>query len=116
MRAPRCRARAPPATLPCTANASASSQGVAAASIIAFPAALNVTDAAPLLFLPAGAALNGAGVDVILASRAACAAYAALGGAVQCDLARAFATDAGIMFYLGAAAALGMVPAPACVG
>jgi hypothetical protein len=87
---------------------------VTPSSIIAFPAALNVTDSAPLLFLPAAAPLNTAGVDLILASPSACAAFSAVGGAAQCDRSRAFATDAGIMFYLGIAAALGMGPAPAC--
>jgi len=53
-------------------------------------------------------------VDLILASPSACAAFSAVGGAAQCDRSRAFATDAGIMFYLGIAAALGMGPAPAC--
>ena len=73
-----------------------------------------MTEAVPLLFLPAASPLNTAGGDVILASPSACAAYAALGGAVQCARERAFATDVGIMFYLGPAPALGMVPAPAC--
>jgi len=93
----------------CNASAAVSAIG-------AFPAALNVTDAEPLLLLPAASPLNPAGADVILASASACAAYAALGSATQCSRARAFATDNGVMFLLGAAAALGMVPAPACGG
>jgi len=80
-----------------------------------FPPALNVTEASPLLFLPASAALNTEGVDLIIASPAACAAYAAVGGPTQCNRARAFAAAGGLMFYLGAAAALGMGPAPTCV-
>ena len=87
---------------------------MAPSALIAFPAALNVTGSAPLLFLPAAAPINTAGVDLILASPSACAAFAAVGGASQCDRGRAFATDAGIMLYLGTAAALGMGPAPAC--
>jgi len=99
--------------LPCNASSTVNAT-VAPSSVITFPAALNVTDAVPLLFLPAASPLNTAGADIILASASACTAYAALGGATQCNRARAFATDNGVMFYLGAAASLGMVPAPAC--
>jgi len=68
----------------------------------------------PLIVLPATSAINTAGADIILAAPSACAAYAALGGATQCNRARAFSTDFGIMFYLGTAAALGMGAAPGC--
>jgi hypothetical protein len=101
------------ATLACTSNTSTEA-AVAPSAVIAFPAVLNVTDAVPLLFLPATSPLNTMGIDVILASPSACSAYATLGGSTQCSHSRAFATDAGIMFFLGTAAALGMVPAPAC--
>ena len=95
-------------------NATAVNASVAAAALITFPAALNVTDAAPLIVLPSTSYLNTFGEDVIVASASACSAYAALGGPTQCNRGRAFATDFGVMFYLGTAAALGMGAAPQC--
>jgi len=87
-----------------------------AASVIAFPPALGVSTATPpLLFLPSTSPLNAGGSDAIIASPTACNAYATLGGATQCNYARAFAiAGSGTYFYLGSAAALGMAPAPAC--
>jgi hypothetical protein len=66
------------------------------------------------LFVPASSSLNAIGADIILASPAACAAYNAIGGALQCNMSRAYATQSGLMYFLGTAAALGMGPAPEC--
>ena len=87
---------------------------VVASAVIAFPAALNITDTVPLLYVPASSSLNTAGVDIILATPAVCAADAIIGGSLQCAMARAFAAQGGLMYYLGTAAALGMGPAPEC--
>jgi len=108
---------APPSTslvtLACNATVSVN-ESTTLSSVIAFPQSLNVTDTVPLLFLPSASPLNAEGVDIILASAPACAAYAALGGATQCAMGRAYAVDGAIRFFLGPAAALGMAPAPLC--
>ena len=83
--------------------------------VIAFPPSANVTDAVPLLFLPASAPGNGWGADAILATPGACAALAATPGAPPCaSPPRAYALAGGTYLYLGPAAALGMSAAPAC--
>jgi hypothetical protein len=79
-----------------------------------FPPAANVPDATPLVFLPATAALNSLGVDVIIATASACAAYAAVPGAARCSAALTYALPAGTYFYLGTAAELGMAATPGC--
>ena len=66
------------------------------------------------MFLPAGSPLNGYGVDIVVGTASACAAFAALPGSSQCAQARAFALPDGPYFYLGPASALGMTAAPAC--
>ena len=86
---------------------------VALSSVIAFPASANVADATPLVFLPAATPLNTYGVDVIVATPAACAAFAANGAAATCS-ARTFVLPGGTYYYLGTASALGMAPAPSC--
>jgi hypothetical protein len=114
-----CTSPAPPpsppsnVTLPCNATTSASG-ALELSRVIAFPSALNVADAVPLLFLPAGSPLNREGVDIVVATASACAAFAALPGSSQCAQARAFALPNGPYFYLGPASALGMTAAPAC--
>jgi len=82
--------------------------------VISFPAGANVTDAIPLLFLAAASPLNPDGVDIVLASRAACLAFAGVAGGPRCDPARLFSTPEGWFTYLGAAAALAMAPLPGC--
>ena len=114
-----CTSPAPPpstppnVTLPCNATASASG-ALELSRVIAFPSALNVADAVPLLFLPAGSPLNREGVDIVVATASACAAFSALPDSSQCAQARAFALPGGPYFFLGPAAALGMTAAPAC--
>ena len=83
--------------------------------VIAFPPSANVTDAVPLLFLPASAPGNSWGEDAILATPGACAALAATPGTPPCaSLPAALALGGGTYRYLGLAAALGMTAAPAC--
>jgi hypothetical protein len=83
--------------------------------VITFPPAANVTDAMPLLFLPATAPGNAWGEDAILATPGACAALAATPGAPPCaSPPSALALGGGTYRYLGPAAALGMTAAPAC--
>ena len=65
------------------------------------------------MFLPAASPLNSFGVDIIVASPAACAAFAANFAASQCG-ALAYALSAGTYYYLGTAAALGMTATPSC--
>ena len=101
------------AALACNATVSLNAT-VALSRLIAFPASSNVTDAQPLVFLPAAAPLNTFGVDAILASPAACAAYVQAASPFQCSLARAFPLPSGAYYFLGTAAALGMTAAPAC--
>ena len=98
--------------LPCNASASLNAS-VALSRVISFPASANVSGAAPLVLLPAASPLNGYGVDIIVASPAACAAFAATAAASRCG-AFSYALPGGTYFYLGAADALGMVAAPAC--
>jgi hypothetical protein len=87
---------------------------VDSARIIAFPAGANVTDAVPLLFLSAASSLNPDGVDIVVASRAACIAFAGVAGGPQCDPGRLFSAAEGWYTYLGTAAALAMAPVPGC--
>jgi hypothetical protein len=81
--------------------------------IIAFPAAANVTDATPLVLLPAASPLNTYGEDIIVATAAACAAFAANGAAARCAP-FTYALSTGTYHYLGTAAALGMAATPSC--
>lgn len=103
----------PPAALQCNATV-ALNASVALSRIITFPSGLNVTDAVPLLFLPAAAPSNADGVDIIAATSAACRAFAALPGSAQCTLSRTFFSGGAQYFYLGSASALGMAAAPVC--
>jgi hypothetical protein len=100
------------ATLPCNASTSLTAS-VALSRVISFPAAANVTGAAPLVFLPAASPLNAIGVDIVVASPAACAAFAAAFSASQCS-ALTYALSTGTYYYLGTAAALGMTATPSC--
>ena len=101
-------------TLVCNASVALSTL-VPLARVVAFPASANVSDAAPLVYLPASSPLNGLGVDVIVASASACAAFAATpGAAAQCSPALPFALPGGAYTYLGTAASLGMTAAPSC--
>ena len=102
-------------TTPLACNATVSlNTTIALSRLIAFPASANVTDALPLVFLPATAPLNTFSVDVILASPSACAAYAQSASPFQCSLARAFPLPSGTYYYLATAAALGMAATPSC--
>jgi hypothetical protein len=101
------------AALACNASVALNTT-IAFSRLIAFPASSNVTDAHPLVFLPAAAPLNTFGVDVILATPSACAAYARAASPFQCSLARAFPLPGGAYYYLAPAAALGMTATPAC--
>ena len=102
----------PPVALQCNATVALNSS-VALNRVISFPSGANVTDAAPLMFLPAASPLNPDGLDVIVATAAACRAFAALPGSAQCA-ARTFFLEGSLYYYLGAASALGMTAAPAC--
>ena len=97
--------------LPC--NATSLNAAIPIYSAIFFPPAANVTDAAPLLYLPASSPLNPGAEDVVVATAAACAAFAgAAGGA--CVFSQAFALNGGTYYYMGAAAALGMTAGGQC--
>lgn len=102
----------PTATLPCNSSSEVNST-VALSRVISFPPAANVSGAMPLVFVPATSPLNNVGVDIIVASPAACAAYEANGATARCD-ARSYALPDGTYYYLGTAASLGMAPAPSC--
>jgi NHL repeat len=111
-----CIAPAPTnASVTCNATAAAVAAGTLLSSqLIALP---NVTDAAPLLVLSAAAPANAAGVDIVVATAAACAAYAnaaAAGGAPTCGAAT-YPIAGVTYYYLGTASALGMIAAPVCV-
>ena len=67
----------------------------------------------PLVFLPAASPLNTFGVDIVVASPAACAAFSAAFSASQCS-ALTYALSTGTYHYLGTAAALGMTATPSC--
>ena len=111
-----CTAPAPPAaanaTPPCNSTMAFNASGPLS-RVIAFPAAANVSGASPLVFLPASSPLNAAGIDLVLASAAACAAYSAAAAATQCTAAT-YALASGTYFYFGTAAALGMTATPGC--
>ena len=81
--------------------------------MISFPPSANVTGPPPLVFLPAASPLNAYGVDVIVASAPACAAFAANFAAAQCSP-LAYALSGGTYHYLGTASALGMTATPSC--
>ncbi len=99
-------------SLPCNAS-TAQTSSVALSRVISFPAAANVTGASPLVFLPAASPLNANGVDIIVASPSACAAFSANFAAAQCAP-QAYTLSTGTYFYLGTAAALGMTATPSC--
>ena len=114
----------PPPSSSAAANCSALGlQPTLPSQLIALP---NVTDAAPLLFLPAASPLNAQGQDLVLATAQACAAYAALvGSPTRCDMARLFpipsasssssSSPAAAYYYLGLASDLGMAASsPSC--
>ena len=79
-----------------------------------FPAAAGVTDAAPLLFLPASSPLNPSSADIVVATAGACAAFAAQAGSPTCSWGMAYSVNGGTYYFLGAAAALGMTAATQC--
>ena len=101
-------------TLFCNASV-ALSVNVTAARVISFPPGAGITEAVPLTFLPSVSPLNTMGVDIIVASPSACAAFnASVGAAARCDGARVYSLPSGLYHYLGTAAALGMTAAPSC--
>ncbi len=108
---------APPlanSSLFCNASV-ALSVNVTAARVIAFPPGAGVTEAVPLTFLPAVSPLNTLGVDIIVASPSACAAFnATVGAGARCDASRLYSLPSGVFYYLGTAQALGMTAAPSC--
>ena len=81
--------------------------------VIAFPPASNVTDAVPLVLLPAASPLNTYGVDIVVATASACAAFSSNAAATQCS-AFSYALSSGTYYYLGPASALGMTSTPSC--
>ena len=100
--------------LPCNGSTSLNAT-VAPSRVITFPASANVTGASPpLMFLPAASPLNAFGVDIIVASAPACAAFASNAAATRCSAASTYALPEGTYDSLGAAASLGMAAAPAC--
>ena len=67
------------------------------------------------MLLPASSSINPYGVDIIVASPSACAAFASTPNATQCSLQLPFALPSGTMYYyLGGATQLAMVATPAC--
>jgi hypothetical protein len=86
---------------------------VSLSRVIAFPPSFNVTGASPLVFLPAASPLNTYGVDIIVASPSACAAFSASLSASQCS-AFSYTLSTGTYYFLGTAAALGMAATPSC--
>jgi hypothetical protein len=101
-------------SLQCNSSVSINASSVALSSVIAFPSSSNVTDAMPLVFLPSSSPLNTHGVDIIVASARACAAFASsTAGATVCSSV-AYSLPDGIYYYLGRASDLGMTAAPAC--
>ena len=102
----------PPVSLQCNGTV-ALNASVALTRVISFPGGANVSDNAPLMFLPAASPTNSDGVDIIVATAAACRAFAALPGSAQCTV-RTFFLDGSLYYYLGTASALGMTAAPAC--
>ena len=73
-----------------------------------------VPGAAPLLFLPSASPLNPGGVDLVVASAAACAALAAQAGSPGCALSQPFVFGGAQYYNLGPASALGMTAATQC--
>ena len=98
----------------CNSSLLAAAAPTALSRVIAFPASAALGAQAPLLLLPAASQLNAYGLDVIVASPAACAAFAATLGASQCALAQPFYLPQGTFYYLGGAAALSMTTTPSC--
>ena len=100
------------ANLACNASTSLNAT-VPLSRVIAFPASANVTEPAPLILLPAASPLNTYGVDIVVSTASACAAFAANAAATQCS-AFSYALASGTYYYLGTAAALGMAATPGC--
>ena len=98
------------ATIACNASASVSAGALLPSQLISLP---NVTGAAPLVVLSSAAPANAFGYDIVVATAAACAAYANAPGSPACT-SQAFPIAGSTYFLLGSAAALGMVAAPAC--
>lgn len=101
-------------SLQCNSSVSINASSVSLSSVISFPASSNVTDSMPLVFLPSTSPLNTYGVDIIVASSKACAAFASnTAGATTCS-STAYSLPDGVYYYLGRAVDLGMTAAPAC--
>ena len=99
-------------TLSCNSSVSVNSS-VSLSRVISFPATANVSGTAPLVFLPASSPLNTYGVDIIVASASACAAYSSALGSAKCT-ASMYALPDGTYYFLGLASDLGMTAAPSC--
>ena len=99
-------------TLQCNASVSLPA-AVPLSRVIAFPSSANVSDASPLMLLPATSPLNTYGEDIIVATASACAAFTSNGAATQCA-SFSYALSSGTYYYLGSAASLGMTSTPSC--
>ena len=99
----------------CTAS-SAPGVLLSPSQLITFPGLAANPAAPPLIFLPVASPLNTAGMDLILASAAACATFnATAGSATLCDFTRQVPVAGSTYYYLGTAASLGMSAAgPTC--
>ena len=66
------------------------------------------------MFLPSSSPLNSYGVDIIVASPSACAAYKTSGASISCITTSSYALPDGTYYYLGLASDLGMTSTPTC--
>ena len=101
------------ASVPCDSSSDTQNSSVALSRVINFPPSAYVSGITPLVFIPATAPINTFGVDIIVASASACAAYANNGAKSSCS-ALTFVLPDGTYYYLGSALSLGMAAAPKC--
>ena len=93
-------------------SAEAAAAGTLFAELVAFPPSAGLSER-PLLVLAAASLLNKHGEDIVVATPAACAAWAAASGFV-CNSADAYAISSELYYYAGTAKELNMEASGIC--
>ena len=83
-----------------------------AAELVTFPPSAGLSER-PLLVLSSSSPLNGRGVDIVIATPEACAAWAAASGFV-CTASETYAIAGVLYYFAGTAASLNMEASGVC--
>lgn len=102
-----------PALVPCNATSSESvASSTIAAELVTFPASAGLSGR-PLLVLSSSSPLNLHGVDIVIATPEACAAWSAASGFV-CTFSKSYAISGALYYFAGTAASLNMEASGVC--